>query len=319
MKPWLWLALLPALVLAAPPSVQPIPAGPIYVDVEPEQIIIYPDKLHIAKSDIHIPGGEFEKFLDQVEGVRDTCEIVLLLRPGSAVFQRQLRQLIRDRGVDIRFKLIENDRAINVQELTAELAVVSPPSTTADHSPPGSVDTLASSPDPISVLVATPKNRNGDSQPPVFFECRHQQLFFISLDALHKACEQKTVELRARANNDENEFLKWAAQTTLEVDGQRIDYTYALLGKYVMTSIPDAMGYPFENHLNETDDMWYGSKLSVLDPDKQPICFFVRPDSYPTFQQARAAAGLKNINVTCELLKENDPIMLGADGSRLLP
>jgi hypothetical protein len=398
MNKWLWLPLLYALLLAAPLSAQTIQSGPIYVDVEPEQIIIYPDKIQIAKSDIALLGGEFEKFLDQTEIVRDTRSIVLLLRPGSAVFQRQLRQMIRDRGIEVSFEPWEIGREIHIPEFTAERSTFHPPAppkaqpTRADNSEgkPYDVEVRADSltilPDhlvvrsdelqnpgnaferllnqfeakgqcprvclitqsggealsaqlenlirergvrmgcwmgmssnQITVLVATPGNDLADSKSPVFFECRNQQLFSISLDALKKACADKTAELKAQANNDENEFLKLAAQTTLDVDGQRIDYTYTLLNKYVMSPIPEANGYLFEKYLNETDDMWFGAKLVALDPEKQSIYFFVRPDSYKIFKQARAVAWIKTISARWELLDEKDPIMLGADGSRILP
>ena len=41
----------------------------------------------------------------------------------------------------------------------------------------------------ISVLVATPKEITGDDKSPVFFECRNQQLFYISTDDLKDAVD----------------------------------------------------------------------------------------------------------------------------------
>ena len=74
----------------------------------------------------------------------------------------------------------------------------------------------------ITVLVATPKEITGDDKSAVFFECRKNQLFQISLEEMKKACDAKTEELREKAKNDQNEFLKIAAQTMLDVDGQRL-------------------------------------------------------------------------------------------------
>ena len=396
MKTWLWLALLPALAFAISSSSQAIQPGPIYVDVEPDQLIIYPEETHVAKSDVVLPGGPFEQFLDQVEAVRDTCHIVLILRPGSAIFQRQIRQMIRDHNIDIHFEPWDADRDVNIAELMAERHPKIQPAALAEKPPLAdqaedsrcivevSANSVTISPDniviqrdelqtpgnplerlldrfeakgdctgilllcemdnnamlaqvsnlirermvrmgcgpdsnPITVLVAAPKSLDEDSTPPVFFECRNQQLFPIELAALKKACDEKTTELKAQANNDENEFLKLAAQTTLDVEGQRIDCTYALIGIYVMTPVPDAKGYPLHDFQSETDDMWFGTKLAALDPKKQFICLFVRPDSFKIFQQARAVALQKDFNVTCELLDEKEPIMLGSGGERILP
>ena len=169
----------------------------------------------------------------------------------------------------------------------------------------------------ITVLVATPKEMQGDDKSPVFFECRKNQLFQISIDALKKACDAKTEELREKVSGDETEFLKQASQTMLELDGQKLDYTYALLGKYVLMPIPDAEGYSLVSQSAETPDKWYGSRLAKIDPKTQFICFLVRPDSYRVFQRARNLAWIKDINVACELQDEKNPIMIGPGGKQV--
>jgi hypothetical protein len=169
----------------------------------------------------------------------------------------------------------------------------------------------------ITVLVATPKEMQSDDKAPVFFECRKNQQFHISVDELKKACDDKTEELRDRVAGDETEFLKAAAQTILEVGGHRLDYTYALMGKFVLMPIPDAEGYEFASQAAETEDKWYGSRLAAIDPDTQFVCFLVRPDSYRMFQRARNLAWIKNINVACELQDEKNPIMIGPGGERM--
>jgi len=169
----------------------------------------------------------------------------------------------------------------------------------------------------ITVLVATPKEMTSDDKSPVFFECRKDQLFQISVEELKKACDTKTEELKERVSGDEAEFLKAAAQTTIEMDGHRLDYTYALMGKYVLLPIPEAEGYPLKNQKEETADKWYGSRLAKINPATQFICFLVRPDSYRVFQRARNMAWVRNINVACELQDEKNPIMIGPGGERI--
>ena len=169
----------------------------------------------------------------------------------------------------------------------------------------------------ITVLIPTPKEIRGDDKSPVFFECRNNQLFQISLDELKKACDAKTEELRERTSSNESEFLKQAAQTVMELDGYQLDYTYALMGKYVLTPVADATGYQFVRYLEETDQMWFGSRLARIKPLTQYICFFVRPDSYKVFQQARSLAWQGGVTAACELLDEKDPIMIGPGGERI--
>lgn len=169
----------------------------------------------------------------------------------------------------------------------------------------------------ITVLVSTPKEHTGDDKAPVFFECRNQALFHISLDVIKAAVDAKTEDIRERVENNETEFLKVASQTQLEIEGQRLDYTFALMGRYVLFPLLQAEGYKFTRFMEEKDTMWYGSRLKDIDPKTQFVCFFVRPDSYKIFQQARALAWLKGLDVSVELQDEKNPIMIGPGGDRI--
>ena len=100
-----------------PPKYQNMRQDPLYIDVEPTRLIIYgsvsnPEKKVIEARDLLLEGNDFEKFLDQVELAKAQKYIVLLLRPGSAVFQRRLRQVIRDRKIDVGFEPWEAGREI---------------------------------------------------------------------------------------------------------------------------------------------------------------------------------------------------------------
>lgn len=97
-----------------PPKFQNMRQDPVYVDVEPGRLIIYPEKKVIEARELMFEGNEFEKLLDDIERVKASRYIVLLLRPGSAVFQRRLRQAIRDRGIDVGFEPWETGREIVV-------------------------------------------------------------------------------------------------------------------------------------------------------------------------------------------------------------
>ena len=97
-----------------PPKFQNMKQDPIYVDVEPTRLIIHPEKRVIEARDLVFEGNDFEQFLDDVERVKTVRYIVLLLRPGSATFQRKLRQVIRDRGIDVGFEPWDTGREIIV-------------------------------------------------------------------------------------------------------------------------------------------------------------------------------------------------------------
>lgn len=262
-----------------PPQFTNLRQNPIYIDVEANQLTLVEEKNLITEQDLMAEGNEFERFLDRVELHKDTHYIVLLLRPGSAVFQRRLRQIIRDRDITVEFEPWEAGRKMMTNAIT--------------------------------VLVTTPKAMTGDDKRPAFFECRNQQLFSISLERLQQVVADKTDELQAAADGDVAQFLRLAARTMIMVDGYRLDFTFAMMGKYVLFSAQDAEGYAFKDDLKETSEMWFGAQLAKLDPQKQFLYIFVRPDSFNIFRQARALAWMNDFTVTSELLDEKEPIMLG--------
>ncbi len=106
-----------------PPKFQNMKQDPIYLDVEPTRLTIYPELKVIEERDLVFEGNDFEQFLDDVEKVRSRRYIVLLLRPGSAQFQRKLRKVIRDRGIDVGFEPWEAGREIQVVRAWEELMV----------------------------------------------------------------------------------------------------------------------------------------------------------------------------------------------------
>jgi len=99
-----------------PPKFQNMRQDPIYIDVEPNQMILILENKVITARDLMFEGNEFEKFLDDVEVQKDARYLVLLLRPGSAVFQRRLRTVIRDRGIDVGFEPWDTGRPIIVEK-----------------------------------------------------------------------------------------------------------------------------------------------------------------------------------------------------------
>ena len=173
----------------------------------------------------------------------------------------------------------------------------------------------------IVMLVATPRQDPNDDRRPVLFECRNNQLFRIDAEKLKKICDEKNNEIFENVNGDKNEYLKQVSTTTIKVDGQRLDFALSLTGRYLLYPDDSAEGYTLpEKVRDETADMWFGSQLASLDPTKQFICFFVRPDSFTTFQKARSLAWLRDFSIACELQQPRNPIILGdMSGELVLP
>ncbi len=98
-----------------PPKFQNLRQDPVYIDVHADRLILVEEGKEILARDLMFEGNEFEKFLGEVEQIKSRRYIVLLLRPDSAVFQRKLRQIIRDREIDVGFEPWEADRPIVIE------------------------------------------------------------------------------------------------------------------------------------------------------------------------------------------------------------
>lgn len=296
------LLLLPALACAEGPLF--FRQDPVYVDVATDRIVIYPEKTEIAAAGIDAPDGEFERFLTQFEAQRDTRHIVLLLRPGSALFQRKLRQQIRAHGIDVGFEPVDARQTLSPEgNPVAHSAAVTP----APLSPPEISSELERvQVGSVTVLLPTPREMPPQKEP-VYWECRQNQLFSISPAEMQSACDAKTEELRKLSGGDDKEFLKQAAKSTVEWNGQSIDLTYALIGKYALSPIPEAQGVALEN------------QVDALDPGVHRLHLFVRPNSLDISSQIQTLAQERNIEVEVQLLDDKEYILLSAparSGSR---
>ena len=99
---------------AAPPTFQNMSKNPVYVEVKGHELIIYPDYTRVKDTELRIPGNPWEKFIERIATVRETRYIVLLLRPDSALFQRQLRRVIKDHQIEVGFEPWDTNRRVSV-------------------------------------------------------------------------------------------------------------------------------------------------------------------------------------------------------------
>lgn len=78
--------------------------NPVYIEVDADHMVIFPERYLITDADIRLAGNEFEKYLDKLEMQRDARYAVLLLRPDAALFSRRLRKIFADRGIEVGFE-----------------------------------------------------------------------------------------------------------------------------------------------------------------------------------------------------------------------
>ena len=99
---------------AAPPKFQNMSKNPVYVEVKAHELIIYPEYTKVRDTELRVPGNPWEKFIERIALIRETRYIVLLLRPDSALFQRQLRRVIKDHQIEVGFEPWDTNRRVAV-------------------------------------------------------------------------------------------------------------------------------------------------------------------------------------------------------------
>ena len=338
MNKWLWLALIPSLAFSAPRTCN-MRQDPVYVDVHPDKVILCVENMEIAANELTGPESAFERFLQNVELVRESRYIVLILRPGSAPLQQQLRQIVKAHNIDFGIELWEAGREFpdNMAEMHSRnpLLPTAPPSNlfelykekVAGDFPcevEVNEDSLTILKDHVIVTsnqLATPGNsfeqlvdqREAEGGfPPVIIFCKGtggDQLFLKLMFIIQKRAPKMAWIMGISPPQQVTVLLV----TPLEAQAEGKQPVVIECRRNLLFS-PDSSdheieGYSFDSPFDETDDTWLGSQLAKLDPEKQYVLFRVHPDSFNIFRKAREVAWKYRLESSCELLDDADPLL----------
>ena len=335
---WLWLALIPSLAFSAPRTCN-MRLDPVYVDVHPDKVILCGENMEVAANELTGPESVFERFLQDVELQRKYRYIVLILRPGSAPLQQQLRHIVQAHNIDLGIELWETGREFpeNMAEMHSwnPLPPTSPPSNLfelykekvggdfpcevelnedsltilKDHVVVTS-NQLATPGNPFEQLVDQREAEGGF--PPVIIFCKGtggDQLFSKLLFIIQKRAPKMAWVMGISPPQQ----VTVALVTPLEaqVEGKqpvafecRNNQLY-----FPYSSDHEIAGYSFNSPFDETDATRLGSQLAKLDPEKQYVLFRVYPDSFDIFRKAREAAWNYRLESSCELLDDAAPLL----------
>lgn len=81
--------------------------NPWYVEVERDQITIYPGEHRMSLKDLENKQNAFEELIERVKAKSESQYIVLLVRPYASSVARQLKKIIVDRKVDVGIDLLD--------------------------------------------------------------------------------------------------------------------------------------------------------------------------------------------------------------------
>ena len=320
MNKWLFLLLLPSLAFAERPASLEMRKDPVYVDVEPQKVVIYPEKAEITAATLATPRNEFEKFLDQVKQVRAVRYPVLVLRPGSVELHRQLRQMIQTRGLDVGFEPVETGQDM----LQAFL----------DNVPDFGIRRLSLAMFAVSFELSARRS-------PCTVEVRTNSLIILT---------NGVVVTGDDLPNPGNAFDKWLDQCKddcpavfCKQPGSEKLYAQIMLKLYERNqrtwAVIDKLGAPIEVPANGRAPVYLECRdnrlfavaadaparefeisiLNSLDPATQYICLLVRPDSFDIFRKASKAAWEHGLDISCEQQDSSSPLAIGPEGKPIFP
>ena len=335
---WLWLALIPSLALSAPRTCN-MRMDPVYVDVHPDKVILCGENMEIAANDLTGPESTFERFLQNVELQRKYRYVVLILRPGSAPLQQQLRHIVQAHKIDLGIELWEAGREF--PENMAEMHSLNPMPPT---SPPSNLfelykekvagdlpcevelseysltilkdnivvtsDDLATPGNPFEQLVDQREAEGGF--PPVIIFCKGtggDQLFSRLLFIIQKRAPKMAWIMGIAPPQQVTVVLVTPLEAQTE-GKQPVVITCRKNQLFSPTSSDhENTGYSFDSPFDETDDTWLGSQLATLDSETRYILFQVYPDSFDIFRKAREMAWNYRLESSCELLDDAAPLL----------
>ena len=300
---------------------------PVYVDVQSDQVTICPENLVIQSSSLSISGNEFIQFLESIERVREVRYVILVLRPGSEITQRQLRQIVQKYPVDIGFEPWEAGRPISQEEMSKPYLVAEPKPKPEPQVPTYVIDIqkdrILLTQDNLLVgrdELDTPGNayealidrlEAEGANTLVIFDCDEASEMKTWLPVLVPILAQRAPKLAQRLM-DEASFpsqITVLVPSPLEVPANGRKPVYFLCQSNQLFTVSA------ESQIKSVGI----SDLASFDPATHTICFLVRPDSLELFRITRKAAWEQGLDISCELQAESGPLAIGADGRLLFP
>ena len=297
--------------------------NPVYVDVQPDHVIICPENTVIPSSRLAVPGNEFEQVMEAIQSVREVRYVVLVLRPGSEILQRQLRQIVQKYPVDIGFEPWEAERPVSYEEMSKPYLIAEPepqgPTYIIDIQKDRIVlthDNLTVSRDELDnpgnafeALIDRLEAEGGNTL--LMFDADNLNDTKLWMPVLVPILAQRAPKLARRMMDEASvpSQITVLVPSPLEVPANGRESVYLLCQSNQLFTVSA------DSQMKSVGI----SDLASFDPATHTICFLVRPDSLELFRKTRKAAWEQGLDISCELQAESGPLVIGADGRLLFP
>jgi hypothetical protein len=99
------------------------PKVPSYIDCGPEGVVLYPGGVHVGWEDLQRPGNTLEQMLDRIQASAAKEYVIVMVRPQSVKFYRQVRNLIGRRPIDVGYDAVDADFKVDWEAAVKALGV----------------------------------------------------------------------------------------------------------------------------------------------------------------------------------------------------
>jgi|GEM_PF-6734672 hypothetical protein len=339
MKKFLWLLLLPSLAFAQPdPLAQtdawlskaeafcarpfiPSNKSPVHVEVWPERIAIAPEISGLVSSGD--PEKDFAALFGRMEEMREAHYFVLIPHPGGAIFQRRLRQQLQERGIDVVVQLPETHFAAKSQTFMVFHGALPPrPASETRDAPPCDVEIRA---DAITILpdktVVTLDELHAAGNAfeqlldrfEVRGDCPNLQLCEMPGGEKLKTRLAGQIFLAGKSMGCRMPIEKLLQGSNSPPEPARTTTGTACFecrnGLIFDLSEPGSEGHGLRFR-NEEDARWLEPKLATIRTANKSIHFFVRPNGFEPYRNARMLAWVTGIPFSKTTLNADDPLPL---------
>jgi len=89
------------------------PKVPSYIDCGPTGLVLYPGAKHVSWEDLQRPANSLERMLDDIQANADREYVIVMVRPQSVKFYRQVRNSIGKRPIDCGYDAVDADFVVD--------------------------------------------------------------------------------------------------------------------------------------------------------------------------------------------------------------
>ena len=248
---------------------------PTYIECGIDAITVWPGGTTISLERLRRPDNDLRPVLDPLESNATTRCLIVVQRPGSAGVFPSVHRAIRLRRIEVGHELIEAGMPL--------------------------LDAVR---DPEFVAGALVRPLD---QKPVHFECRHNEVFYVSKDELGAKVMAFINQYRPLTRREDMELMeRRLRQVTFGDEFYLIDGVDYLMGRITLRPRTGAAGESPRRLAEESSA--FRMRLAQLNPRRQYAHFLVRDDSVGALRAARAVAEKHKLEWRFTLLAGDSPL-----------